>query len=432
MLANFPTSSFSQDDKGIHFEEGLSWSQVQAKAKVENKYIFVDAYTTWCGPCKMMERDVYGKEEVGKALNDQFISVKVQLDSTTKDNAMVLSWYADAASLQKKYKIYGFPSFLFFTPNGQLVMKELGYRQPRAFIQLAETARDPERLKLYAQLEAYRVGKKEYASMGGLALFAKNILMDDSTARMIAKDYYQWLTKQPSTSSLFTKENLDFVEAFWYLMQSNDPFFVFCYHHSEKADSIMNYKGWARRKVQQTVRREEIELKVLKDGKPFNKRPDWNKMLARISRKYSNLDAKKLVLEYQIDYYKNYAIDWEKWAFYIDEKIKLYPPEHGIQSFMEMNMPAWDAFLHCENKTVLQKALKWSELSIALGRPQDIVQELDTKANLLYKLGRVDEAILQEEAAVENSRNTEGNPFLNDFTATLAKMKKGEPTWPVK
>jgi thiol:disulfide interchange protein len=44
--------------KGIRFEHGLSWAQVKEKAKAENKYIFMDCYATWCGPCKAMDKNV--------------------------------------------------------------------------------------------------------------------------------------------------------------------------------------------------------------------------------------------------------------------------------------------------------------------------------------------------------------------------------------
>lgn len=33
--------------QGIHFEHNISWKEIQAKAKAENKYIFIDAFTTW-------------------------------------------------------------------------------------------------------------------------------------------------------------------------------------------------------------------------------------------------------------------------------------------------------------------------------------------------------------------------------------------------
>ncbi len=66
-----------------------------------------------------------------------------------------------------------------------------------------------------------------------------------------------------------------------------------------------------------------------------------------------------------------------------------------------LNVDAWDVFLYCDNKAILKKALAWSELSIALEQANPVVQYLDTRANLLYKLGRVDEAISQEQKAIE-------------------------------
>src|ERR1700685_3137554 len=87
--------SYSQKDttKGIVFEHGLSWREVLQKAKQENKYVFVDCYATWCGPCKGMEQTVYPVEAVGEAFNGNFISVKLQLDKTRQDDDNVRSWY---------------------------------------------------------------------------------------------------------------------------------------------------------------------------------------------------------------------------------------------------------------------------------------------------------------------------------------------------
>ncbi|NSL87385.1 DUF255 domain-containing protein [Chitinophaga sp. Mgbs1] len=57
----------------------MSWQEVLNKAYTEGKYIFVDCYTTWCGPCKAMERNVYPSKEVGDYMNKRFISVKFRL-----------------------------------------------------------------------------------------------------------------------------------------------------------------------------------------------------------------------------------------------------------------------------------------------------------------------------------------------------------------
>ena len=54
--------SMTEEGKGIKGITGLFWEQIKQKAKQENKYIFIDAYTTWCGPCKMMDEYVYAND----------------------------------------------------------------------------------------------------------------------------------------------------------------------------------------------------------------------------------------------------------------------------------------------------------------------------------------------------------------------------------
>jgi thiol-disulfide isomerase/thioredoxin len=88
---------------GIKWTTGLTWQQVKAKAKKENKYIFVDCYATWCKPCKEMDVKVYTVDSVGEFLNKEFISVKVQMDQTKNDNAEVRSWYKTASDISNRY-----------------------------------------------------------------------------------------------------------------------------------------------------------------------------------------------------------------------------------------------------------------------------------------------------------------------------------------
>src|SRR5688500_7757549 len=78
--------------QGIKWTTGLTWEQINQKAKTENKYIFLDLYATWCGPCKEMDKSVYPNDTVGLFFNNKFVSVKVQMDRTKKDNAFIQSW----------------------------------------------------------------------------------------------------------------------------------------------------------------------------------------------------------------------------------------------------------------------------------------------------------------------------------------------------
>src|SRR5580704_15785264 len=111
----------SAQDLGIQFVRGMSWQQIRAKAKKEHKFIFMDCYTTWCGPCKYMAKNIFPLKETGDAVNAKFISVSVQLDTSKHDSDTTKGWYADAHIIATKYKVNAYPTYLFFNPKGELV-----------------------------------------------------------------------------------------------------------------------------------------------------------------------------------------------------------------------------------------------------------------------------------------------------------------------
>ena len=64
---------------GIDFFHG-TWEEALEKAKKEDKLIFVDAYTTWCGPCKRMSKQVFPQDAVGEFYNKNFVSMKIDME----------------------------------------------------------------------------------------------------------------------------------------------------------------------------------------------------------------------------------------------------------------------------------------------------------------------------------------------------------------
>ncbi len=72
--------------QGVNFEEKLSWPKILAKAKSEDKYIFVDFFTTWCGPCRAMRAMLLTQPAAASYFNDKFICVSIQLDTTANDD----------------------------------------------------------------------------------------------------------------------------------------------------------------------------------------------------------------------------------------------------------------------------------------------------------------------------------------------------------
>ena len=61
--------------QGICFQD-LTIEQAVEQAKKENKHVFIDFYTDWCGPCKLMAAQVFPMKEMGDYFNPKYISIK--------------------------------------------------------------------------------------------------------------------------------------------------------------------------------------------------------------------------------------------------------------------------------------------------------------------------------------------------------------------
>jgi thioredoxin 1 len=69
----------------INFIEN-SWSEALKQAAAKNKYIFVDAYASWCGPCKMLKATTFRNSKVAEFYNSNFINVAIEWKGETGRN----------------------------------------------------------------------------------------------------------------------------------------------------------------------------------------------------------------------------------------------------------------------------------------------------------------------------------------------------------
>ena len=63
-------NSIAQEIKWVTFEEAL------ALQKKKPKKIMMDVYTSWCGPCKMLDKNTFQNADVAKYVNDNYYAVK--------------------------------------------------------------------------------------------------------------------------------------------------------------------------------------------------------------------------------------------------------------------------------------------------------------------------------------------------------------------
>jgi thiol-disulfide isomerase/thioredoxin len=113
--------------QGITFEHG-NFAAVCAKAKAEKKLVFIDVYTSWCGPCKHMAATVFKQENVGQYFNSHFINYKIDAEK------------GEGKAFAAKYKIQYYPTYLFIDDKGAVFNKAVGNIKDSIFLGIAAKA----------------------------------------------------------------------------------------------------------------------------------------------------------------------------------------------------------------------------------------------------------------------------------------------------
>jgi thioredoxin-related protein len=107
--------AFAEGD-GVKFFEG-TFRQALAKAKKEKKMVMLDAYTSWCGPCKVLKNKVFPNKELGDYINAHFVSIGVDMEA------------GEGPALANMYPVKGYPTILFLDASGKIKKEILGLPQ---------------------------------------------------------------------------------------------------------------------------------------------------------------------------------------------------------------------------------------------------------------------------------------------------------------
>jgi len=395
-----PALSFAQS-KGIRFAAAGNWEEVVAQAKAEKKMIFIDAFTTWCGPCQYLSKEIFTKEEVGRFFNERFINVKLQLDTTANDNETVRSWYPFAGKLMQGLKINVFPTLLFFDENGNPLHRIAGAPDAAGLVEYAKKASDPE-LQYYTLLSRYEKGEREPSLMERLVRGALQAYQME-TVRKVFPELLEMQGNQ------LTKENVTLIydatnaiEDHGLKLIAEDP---------ERFDEVYGKKGAADTKIRGILFDHLLQ-------KAFDTKLDGRflETTGALRRSYG-----KRVDEPEAKAKTNYYQRTKNWAKFVPAATDYMKRFGSTVTPDDQNAMAWAFFEQINDRKALEEAAKWSKASLAAKDPNF----MDTYANLLHKLGRTAEAIQWQEKAIAAA--TTGQK--EGLRATLAKMKKGQKTW---
>lgn len=128
----------------VHAQEGIKWMTMNEalEAQKENpKKIFMDAYTDWCGPCKLLDKKTFGDQNVIDYVNENYYPVKFNAEGTEEITYQDFKYtnpnYQEGRKgrnsqhlLAHALKITGYPTLVFFKENGELIQPVVGYKTP--------------------------------------------------------------------------------------------------------------------------------------------------------------------------------------------------------------------------------------------------------------------------------------------------------------
>lgn len=337
-----------------------------SQARSENKLIFIDGYTTWCGPCKWMERNVFTNDTVAQFYSEHFICTRIDME------------HGEGPLIAKRYSVFCYPQYLFLDGNGMVVHRGSGAQPVGAFLSLGQIALSPD-TRFDAVERTYRsgaFGPQDFIRY--LLLRQASCLPTDS----LVMQYEQSLQPHDMTNRMSWSLLVQFIR---------DP------RSRLFLNMLRNSNEYAKLYTQDSV--ETLIEGVCQDALM---RQLWKTPIDTMTYQTIQRDlrasgypmAERICMRADIDLY-GYLKQWDRCVAAATVYIKRYGEN---ADYHLLNNCAWMVYLHRSNTEELNLALLWAQRSVALA-PQSF--NTDTYAALLYKLGRYAEAKTWAEISIK-------------------------------
>lgn len=343
--------------QGIQFEHG-DWQETLDKAGKEGKLVFLDAYTTWCGPCKLLAKNTFPDSAVGAFFSKHFIAAKIDMEK------------GEGPDIAQRYGVNVYPTLIFTDAKGEMVHRAAGYFLPPAFLALAEKAINPA-TQLANLQKRYNAGQTD----GAFLLTYLNALSEayDPQAGPVANKYLATQT------NFGTDANMDIIAR--QVDDPTSPAFKYMVEHQEDFD-----KKYGKPNVDARIQGIFDQYLTLH---PEITLPEVEKLIRAAFPKEADLKASL----FKMNWYRN-RDDVPGFLTAAVEHFEKHPSDNPD----ELNEIAWIFYKNTDNKSQLKHAIKWAEKSIQL---QESFYNTDTLANLYAKTGEKKKAIKFAERAIE-------------------------------
>lgn len=354
--------------QGIKFED-TNFSTILAKAKKENKLVFIDAYASWCGPCKLMVKNVFPQKAVGDYYNSHFVNAKIDMEK------------GEGIELAKKYNVKAFPTYLFVDGNGEVIHRTLGYVEENDFIQFAKDAGDPNK-RLTALKQKFENGEKDpefLKNLAGLTMY--------NDAEFAARVLDRYFSEKPE----FDRDDVQMLLSA--TQSTESPLYKTFVAKKAEITKILpaeRYEAFDKNIKVNTAIRKAYNA----DTKKWND----NSFMAE-SQKFLTKDEAERILKRAK---ASRALKDKDIDTYEKTTIELYK-DPSASSSEELNSIAWNFFENVTNKASLAKAVTWAQESV---KKSENYANTDTLANLYNKIGDKKNARLWAEKSIELAKKS--------------------------
>jgi thioredoxin-related protein len=371
------TSILAQNTEGgiafIHEQ----YMQALNKAKTSNKILFVDAYTTWCAPCKLMDKNVFPQPQVASFFNQQFINLKLDMEK------------GEGVALAKSLGISAYPTFLFLDGEGQLLHKGVGFQETAQLIELGKMASNSDK-SLSNWVKKYENGNREATFLKEYALKLAELYDDRRTK--VAEDY------MATQSDWNTPDNLEFI-----------------YRFVENTDTkLFGYFLKNKKAFESKIAVSDIELKIqgLVTDRLFNEKnlPTLRYADSIIQMVYPQT-AERMNGHYRLNYFRMKG-DRDQYA-----KSAVAYFKKNNKSADELSEAAVLFHEQIQDKGMLKKATKWAQKAVKL---DNSYMNMMILAQLYADIGKKEKAQKQAQQAIEKAKaNNEPFEDATEFLKTL-------------
>jgi thioredoxin-related protein len=124
----------------------INWVSLEEAVKLQKKTpkkIMMDMYTSWCGPCKALDRNTFHNKDVVNYVNKNYYAVKFNAEGNDvvnfKGNEYTNPNYDPAKAKRRNsghqlagfFQIRAYPTIVFLDETAELISPIKGYKTPQ-------------------------------------------------------------------------------------------------------------------------------------------------------------------------------------------------------------------------------------------------------------------------------------------------------------